>query len=225
MRPRSRRTITILALTALLAVITPTAQTSAQTTMSAPSITGFIQTGFHAQLANDPYSAFTSVIPPDPDVGHGFFLNNARLYFGGSVGEGFSYSVKTELRAGFSGVLSAQIMWQVADDWTLTAGQMLKPFGRDRTRAKHRLLTFDRSMASTQLVNGNRYGSWDVGAMAIYQGDGVAAQVGLFNGEPAGAVDDVDSGKNLVGRVTFPLGGLEVGANASFMHDSTPPQR
>lgn len=142
----------------------------AQGSIPPPDINGFAQTGWHAQMSKDPYPGYHGMTPPAA-AAHGFFLSQARLYFTGQVDDSFGYVIQTNL-AGGTALLTAYLTWDLNREWQLRAGQMLKPFGRDRTRARHLLVTLDRSVGSNLLVSANNYGSWDVGAMVQYHPDG-----------------------------------------------------
>ncbi len=187
-----------------------------------PRATGFVQVGWNAPLQAEPQGSLP-VIPDGAVAGHSFQLVQARFYLQGAVDERFGYDLRANFAGGFS-LLAAYVTWQVKEDMVFQAGQMLKPFGRDRLRSRHRLLTFDRALSTFEIVKGRYYGHWDVGALLRFtlpQED--ILQVGLFNGRGTGPVRDNDTGKNLVARYTRPFGPIELGVGYSLLHLSTLP--
>jgi hypothetical protein len=181
-----------------------------------------VQAGWSGQLSKDPHG----LLPESslaPSVGHTFRLVQGRLYFRGNVDDRVGYAIQGNFAGGFS-LLTAYMTYKLDDELTLTGGQMLKPFGRDRTRARHLLQSFNRTYASSQIVNTLRYGHWDVGAMArLTLSEGGTLSAGVFNGRGAGPTADNDTGKNMVGRIVMPIGALNVGASASLLHLNTLP--
>ncbi|MFO7768147.1 MAG: porin [bacterium] len=189
-----------------------------------PDITGFVQGGIHArvggELERDRALGSISMLPP-ADVESGFFLSKARLYFRGGVDERFGYTIQTDLAGGPS-ILTAYATARLSEGLRIQAGQMLKPFGRDRQRARHRLLSLDRSMGSFALVSRLLYGGWDLGAMVSAGSAATRLRTGLFNGRAPGVTADDDEGKNAVARLDLSPGeGLEAGVNVSYLHLST----
>jgi hypothetical protein len=187
-----------------------------------PTVTGFVQAGWSGQLSENPYG----LLPESslaPEVGHTFRLVQGRLYFRGTVDDRVGYAIQGNFAGGFS-LLTAYMTYKLNDDLTLMGGQMLKPFGRDRTRARHLLQSFNRTVSSSQIVNALRYGHWDVGAMArLTLSEGGTLSAGVFNGRGSGPTADNDTGKNMVGRFVLPLGSLNVGVSASMLHLNTLP--
>jgi hypothetical protein len=208
-------------LPAIALILTVATGTGAQDT--SPTVTGFVQAGFNAVISEDPYGLLPVVRPANADYSHSFQLIKARLYFRGEVDDRVGYDIRGEFAGGFS-LLAAFATYRLSDRLTLYGGQMLKPFGQDRTRARHRLLSFDRTYSTIATVNGLGYGNWDVGAMArIALENGGSLAVGLFNGRGAGATRDNDTGKNVAGRIVLPVGSIDLGGSVSYQSISTLP--
>ncbi len=190
---------------------------SAQSTGGEPDLNGFIITGWNSRLMNDP-AGFLSVEPPATDVGHSFFLSQARVYVRGQLDDKIGYDIKTSMVGGFS-LLMANVSWKVDENLTLLGGRILKPFGRDRSQARHLLDAVDWAVATLQVGRDLRYGFFDTGLMFSLTGEkGFTLRGGIFNGAGLAAVKDTDTGKNVVVRATLPMGNLEIGANASWLH-------
>lgn len=194
----------------------------AQGTVTNPTVTGFVQAGWSGQVSNDPHG----LLPESslaPSVGHSFRLVQGRLYFRGNVDDRVGYAIQGNFAGVFS-LLTAYMTYKLDDELTLMGGQMLKPFGRDRTRPRHLLQSFNRTYASTQIANTLRYGNWDVGAMArLTLSEGGTLSAGVFNGRGSGQTVDNDTGKSMVGRIVLPFGSFSAGASASMLHMNTHP--
>lgn len=194
----------------------------AQGTVTNPTVTGFVQAGWSGQVSNDPHG----LLPESslaPSVGHSFRLVQGRLYFRGNVDDRVGYAIQGNFAGGFS-LLTAYMTYKLNDDLILMGGQMLKPFGRDRTRPRHLLQSFNRSYSSFQIANTLRYGNWDVGAMArLTLSEGGTLSAGMFNGRGSGPTVDNDTGKSMVGRIVLPFGNFSVGASANMLHMNTLP--
>ncbi len=200
--------------TAILLAGPPTA-IRAQTETALPSISGFIQAGFSANLVETALGS----LPTMPAAGSesSFHLHQARIYLQGSLEGGLGYTVQTNLAGGFS-LLTAYLSYRPVDGFEIRAGQLLKPFGRDRLRPVHRLMALNRTVSTLQVVKGLHYGHYDIGVM-VTATPGPTLQAGVFNGNGAatGTVRDDDTGKNIVARCTIPLGSLELGADVSLL--------
>jgi hypothetical protein len=213
-RPRSFGTVLFLTAACLLC---GASSTPAQTTGGEPDLSGFIITGWNSRLLNEP-AGFLSVEPPAADVGHSFFLSQARVYLHGELDERITYNLKTSLVGGLS-LLVADLTWRVDENLTLTGGRVLKPFGRDRSYPRHLLKALDWAVATLQVGRDLRYGFFDTGLMFSFTGErGFGLKGGIFNGAGMGATKDTDTGKNVVARAVLPVGALEVGAGISWLH-------
>ena len=190
----------ILATTAILMAAGPAAAQSA-------SVTGFVQTGYNTTIAGSPFGSLP-IVPPAGGPDATFQVVQARVYVRGQVDDRFGYAVQSNFAGGFT-LLTAYASWQISDRVSLQAGQMLKPFGQDRTIPRHQLSSFDRTMTTAQSVNTLGYGNWDIGAMArIALGRGGDVSIGAFNGRATGTgiTRDNDEAKNMVARVRLPIG-------------------
>ena len=189
----------------------------AQSTVPEPDLDGFLIAGWNTRVLNVP-AGFLPVEPPNAGVGHTFQVMNARIYLRGQVDERFGYDFKTELSNGFN-LLMGFVTWKVDDRLTVSAGKLLKPFNRDRLLPQHTLKSLTRTVTTLQVSHTLQYGFVDTGVMLSFRSEsGFTFRTGLFNAAGAGAVRDTDTGKNLVVRTTLPLGSLEIGANASWIH-------
>jgi len=205
----------------LLLTVWPASRAGAQG-ITAGTLTGFVQVGWNARVAGSP-SGDLPITPIGDRTAHTFQIVQARIYLLGKVDERFGYTIQTNCAGGFA-LLTAFLSWQLRENLLIQAGQMLKPFGRDRTRSRHLLLTFDRSVSSFRFLKDLYYGHFDVGVMAritLPQRD--LLQVGLFNGRGPGPVRDDDTGKNLILRYTRPFGALELGGGVSLLQLSNLP--
>ena len=219
----SVRAPAVCGLAAVAALLLGASGASAQGVGTSPGITGFVQAGLNGAIVEAPYGTLP-IVPNSSAVDYTFQLVQARLYFRGSVDDRIGYAIQGNFAGGFS-LLTAYMTYRLNDSVTLYGGQMLKPFGQDRTRPRHLLRSLDRTYSSLLLVNGLLYGNWDTGAMAhIVLERGGTLSLGLFNGRGPGSTRDNDNGKNAVGRIVLPVGPLTVGGSVSFQHISTIPK-